>query len=377
MEECKPMGLKVLGPDINESIKGFSPNRKGEIRFGLGGLKGVGENAIENIIEERKKGGAFTNIFDFIKRVNQKSVNKKSLESLAYSGAFDCFNNLHRAQYFHLADGERTNGLEKIIGYGQVQNELKTGTTNTLFGDLAQVMEISIPKIAACDTWGLIEKLEHEKDITGIYLSGHPLDHFRFELKYYGIMNLTDFNEIKDSPTLAQTNAGRVLRIAGLVVDAQHRVTKTGRNFGILSIGDFSGKTEIALWSDDYVKYTNYLDKGKNLLIHGFYKQSWKGDNYEFKVTSINMLETAKESLTKSIDLNMHAASISKELVFFLEKNIKNNPGKSSLKFNILEPIENLKVSLYSKEKGFTMNEEMADFLLGNPDVEVNVGLVS
>jgi DNA polymerase-3 subunit alpha len=379
MEECKRMGIKVLGPDINESLKGFAPNQKGEIRFGMGGLKGVGENAIENIIDERNKHGQYKDVFDFITRVNQKATNKKSLECLAYGGAFDCFPQFHRAQYFHVPDGDRSTGIEKIIGYAQTKDSV-AGSSNTLFGDLSEAMEIPIPKIPVCEPWTLTEKLEHEKDITGIFMSGHPLDHYKFELKYYGIMNLADFNEIKESSTLSQANVGKNIRLAGLVVDAQHRVTKTGRNFGILAIEDYTGKTEIALWSDDYIKFTNYLDKGKNLLINGFYKTGWKKEGeperYEFKITSINLLETAKQTLTKDIIINMHVASLSGDFVSFLSKNVKNNPGKSTLRFNIVEPTENLKVSLLNEGKGFMMNEEMADFLLDNPDVEVSVGLV-
>jgi DNA polymerase III subunit alpha len=234
MEECKRMGIVVLGPDINESIKGFAPNKKGEIRFGLGGLKGVGENAIENLIEERNKHGEFKNIFDFIKRVNQKAVNKKSLESLAFSGAFDCFTELHRAQYFNVPEGDRTSGIEKIIGYGQVQNDLSKGTTNTLFGDLKEVMLVPPPKIPNCEPFTLTEKLAHEKEVTGMFMSGHPLDNYKFELKYYHIMPLADFTEIKDSATLAQANLNKTIKIAGLVIDAQHRTTKTNRAFGIL-----------------------------------------------------------------------------------------------------------------------------------------------
>jgi DNA polymerase-3 subunit alpha len=376
MEECKRMGIKVLGPDINESIKGFAPNKKGEIRFGLGGLKGVGENAIENIIAEREIQGTYKTIFDFIKRVNQRAVNKRSLESLAYSGTFDCFPQFHRAQYFFIPEGDRTNGIEKIIGYGQVQQSLSTGTTNTLFGDLPQVMDVPPPKIPACEQWTLTEKLEHEKDVTGMFMSGHPLDHYKFELKYYGIIPLGDFNEVKESNTLAQANLNKPFRMAGLVIDAQHRVTKTGRNFGILTIEDFSGKTELALWSDDYMRFKEYLDKGKNVLVNGFFKSGWKPDTFEFKVSSITLLETVKQNLTKSIELNMHPVSVSKEMIDFIESNTKRNPGKSSLRFNIIEPAENLKVSLYTYEKGFAMNEDMAEFLLNNPEVEVSVGLV-
>ncbi|HUQ96172.1 MAG TPA: DNA polymerase III subunit alpha, partial [Chitinophagaceae bacterium] len=195
MEECKRMGIKVLGPDINESHKGFAVNAAGEIRFGLGGLKGVGENAVENIIAERK-GGHFADPYDFIKRVNQRSVGKKTLESLIKAGAFDTFPGLHRAQYFCVAQGESVNGLEKIIRYGNTVQAQSTSTTNTLFGDLATVLEIKPPLIANCPQWTLTEQLDHEKEIAGIYLSGHPLDHFRFEIKHYGIGTIVDFNEI-------------------------------------------------------------------------------------------------------------------------------------------------------------------------------------
>jgi DNA polymerase-3 subunit alpha len=377
MEECKRMGLKVLGPDINESLKGFAVNKKGEIRFGLGGLKGVGENAIESIITEREKNGLFNNIFDFMKRViNQRAVNKKSLESLVYSGAFDCFPQFHRAQYFHVGDGDKISGLEKIIGYGQVQQTLTSGNTNTLFGDLPVAMEIQPPKIAACEPWTLTELLEHEKDVTGMFMSGHPLDHFKFELKHYGIMQLSDFNEYKDSATLAAANSNKSYRIAGLVIDVQHRVTKTGKNFGSFVIEDFSGKTDFIVWSEDYVKFQNYLEKGQNVLINGFFRQRYgREGEFEFKIVSMSLLETVKQTLTKNIELTLHPISISKDFVNFVEKNIKKHPGKSALRFTVYEPVENLKISLYNYEKGFMMNDEMAEFLLNNPDVEVTVGL--
>ena len=377
MEECKRMGIKVLGPDINESQKGFAVNAKSEIRFGLGGLKGVGENAVENIIQERKVKSTYTDIFDFIKKVNQRAVNKKSLESLAYSGAFDCFPQLHRAQYFYLPDGDRTTGIEKIINFGQAQTQL-SATTNTLFGDLSTAMEVPMPKIPNCEPWTLTEKLEHEKEVTGMFLSGHPLDHFKFELKYYGIMPLIDFNEFKESVTLAASNQNKSFRIAGLVIDVQHRVTKTGKNFGSFVIEDFSSKSDYILWSEDYVRFQNYLEKGQNILINGYFRARYnRSDEFEFKITSMSLLETVKQTLTKNIEINLTPTAVTPDFVGFFEKNMKKHPGKSGLKFNIIEPVENLKVTLVAYEKGFEMNEEMADFLLNNPDVEVKVGLIS
>jgi DNA polymerase-3 subunit alpha len=376
MEECKRMGIKVLGPDINESLNGFAVNQKGEIRFGLGGLKGVGEAAIETIIKEREKGGSFASIFDFIKRVISRSVNRRSLESLAYSGAFDCFTDFHRAQYFKIPDGERVSGLEKIINYGQALQSLSAGSTNTLFGDLSSAMQVPVPKLTKTEPWTLTELLEHEKEVTGMFMSGHPLDHFKFELRYYGITNIADFNEIKETLQL-QPNPGRAIKVAGLIIDVQHRVTKTGKNFGSFAIEDFSGKTEFVLWSEDYIKFQNYLEKGQNVLLNGFFRPRYNRPNeFDFKVSSMNLLETVKQNLTRSLDINVHAASLTPQFVEFIETNVKKYPGKSSLRFNVLEPKENLLVSLYSFDKGFQMNEEMAGFLLDNPDVEVQVGLV-
>jgi DNA polymerase-3 subunit alpha len=376
MEECKRMGIKVLGPDINESLKGFAVNSKGEIRFGLGGLKGVGEMAIEAIISERQKNGLYKDIFDFVKRVLQKSVNKKSLESLAYSGAFDCFPAFHRAQYFHMADGERVIGLEKIIAYGQQQQSMATGNTNTLFGDLPGAMTVPVPKIPNCEPWTLTELLNYEKEVTGMFMSGHPLDHFKFELKHYEITSIADYNEIKDTIAL-QSNPGRMLRVAGLVTDVQHRVTKTGKNFGSFTIEDFSGKTEYVLWSEDYVKFQNYLEKGQNILLNGFFRNRYNQPNvFEFKINSMSLLETVKQVLTRSVEISMHPGAVNEQMVQFLEKNLRSYPGKSTLRFNVVEPKENLRISMYTIERGFQMNEEMADFLMNNPDIDVKVGLV-
>ncbi|NCI46261.1 DNA polymerase III subunit alpha [Sediminibacterium soli] len=377
MEECKRMGIKVLGPDINESLKGFAVNQKGEIRFGLGGLKGVGDAAVDNIIIERNKNGGYKDVFDFIKRISQKSVNKKSLESLAYSGAFDCFTAYHRAQYFHVADGERASGLEKIIGYGQAQLSLAAGSSNTLFGDLPAAMQVPTPKIPVCEPWTLTELLEHEKEVTGMFMSGHPLDHFKFELKYYGITAINDFNEFRDS-IQTQNNPGRSFRVAGLITDVQHRVTKTGKNFGSFSIEDFSGKTEFVLWSEDYIKFQNYLERGQNIVINGYFRPRYNRPNeFDFKVSSMTLLETVKQNLTRSLDINVHPAAVTPDFVSFVDKNVRSFPGKSTLRFHIYEPKENLKVSLSSFEKGFQMNEEMAEFLLNNPDLEIHVSVVS
>lgn len=371
MEECKRMGLVVSGPDVNESKKGFAVNKKGEIRFGMSGLKGVGDAAIECLITEREKNGPYRNIFDLIKRVQQRSVNKKSLESLAYSGAFDCFREMHRAQYFFTPEGDNSSGLEKIIKFGNVYQTSITQTTNSLFGDLT-MPEISTPKIPACEPWTLTELLDHEKDVTGMFMSGHPLDHFSFEIKHYNITTLVEYNEIKDAVHL-QANPGKQFRIAGLVVDAQHRVTKTGKQFGSFTLEDYSGKSEFILWSEDYVKFLNYLEKGKNLFLCGFFRQRYNKSEYEFKVEKITLLETIKQNLTKQLILDVEARHLKETQISFIEENVKKYPGRSSLKFNITEPKQKLRVSMYTLENGFLMNDEMASFLSSNPEMEVQV----
>jgi DNA polymerase-3 subunit alpha len=371
MEECKRMGLKVLGPDINESQKGFAVNKKGEIRFGMMGLKGVGENAIEYILEERKKNGPYTSIFDMIKRVNLRAANKKSLESLAYSGAFDCFTEYHRAQYFGCHKDTNTTGLDVIVQFGQRYQAQAQSSSNSLFGDMVQ-MDVPIPQLPKVEPWPLTELLDHEKDVTGMFMSGHPLDNYKFEMKHYGFTPIAEFCVLKEAPQLSPKK-NKPFKIAGLVIDSQHRVTKTGRNFGVLCIEDFSGKVEIMLWSDDYVKFQNYLEKGKSVLVQGEFKTRFNQDQYEFKVTSINLLEITKANFTKQLILDIPTKIINSDFIDFFDKNVKTFPGKTSIKFNIIEAKDNLKLSLYTLEKGVTMNDEIVHWLDENKDVDVSV----
>jgi DNA polymerase-3 subunit alpha len=215
--------------------------------------------------------------------------------------------------------------------------------------------------------------LDHEKEVTGIFLSGHPLDHFKFEMVHYGITQLQDFNEFRDA-VLLQVNINRIFRLAGLVTDAQHRVTKTGRSFGIFTLEDFSGKSEISLWGEDYVKFSKYLEKGKNLFISGQFKTRWgKEDQYEFKVSAILLLETIKTVLTRQLVITMDARQVTEPLIHFLEKNLRSHKGKSALKINVKDPATRSKVCLMTMENGFEMNEEMLGFLQENPELEVQV----
>lgn len=372
MEECKRMGLNVLGPDINESLESFAVNSKGEIRIGLGGLKGVGEAAVASIIEERKKNGSYTSIFDLIKRINQRTVNKKSLECLAMSGAFDCFTNLHRAQYFFQPEGDSSNGLEKIIRYGNIWQGQSTNNQNTLFGDLSLVQDIPLPKIPDCPPWSLTEILDKEKEITGMFLSGHPLDHYKFELRHYGIMNLTEFNDFKGGIDLMK-NPTQTLRIAGLVTSSQHKISRAGKKYGSLSIEDFSDKTEITLFGDQYVRFSNYFNPGTCIHIRGSFEKWESRNEWNFRVADICLLETVKRTSTRQVQLTMQAGTINPEQVDFLQKNLKKHPGRSRLKLVLVDQVEKLMVQMRTLEKGFEMNDEMAEFLENNPLIDVQV----
>jgi DNA polymerase-3 subunit alpha len=375
MEECKRMGIKVLGPDINESHKGFAVNEAGEIRFGLGGLKGVGDNAIENIIAERRKDGAYKDPFDFIKRVNQRAVNKRTLESLVYAGAFDRFPQLHRAQYLFVPEGETQSGLEKISRYGSIVQAQSISSTNTLFGDLPAVLDIKPPQIANCPPWSLTEQLDKEKEVTGIYLSGHPLDHYKFEIRHYGIGTVQDFNEVKESQILA--GAGKTYKLLCLVSVANHRISRQGNKFGSFVLEDYSGKTEIVLFGDDYVRYNAYLQQGQAVFIVGTFRQRFNKSEYEFRISSLSLAENVKRQLTRQLQLEVDVRNIQKGIIDFLDENIRKYPGKSSLRIVVSEPKNNLKANLITLDNGFEMNEDLIHFLEDKPEIEVQVTGVS
>jgi DNA polymerase-3 subunit alpha len=375
MEECKRMGLKVLGPDINESLQSFAVNSKGEIRIGLGGLKGVGEAAVESIIEEREKNGIYKSIFDLIKRVNQRTVNKKSLESLAMSGTFDCFPEMHRAQFFYMPEGDASNGLEKIVRFGNIWQNQSTSSQNTLFGDLAMVQEIPPPRIPDCPPWSLTEILDKEKEVTGMFLSGHPLDHYRFELKYYGIMAINDFTEFKGAIEL-QKSPNQTLKIAGLVTSSQHKISRAGKKYGSITLEDFSGKVEITLFGDQYIKFSNYFTAGTCIHVKGSYEKWESRNEWNFRVNEICLLETIKKAFTKQVQLTFQAGTINVDQVSFLQENMKKNPGKSRLKFIFVDQIEKLIVSMKTTERGIEMNDEMADFLENTPLIDVQIDTI-
>ncbi|QJB32339.1 DNA polymerase III subunit alpha [Chitinophaga oryzae] len=380
MEECKRMGIDVLPPDVNESLKGFAVNKQGHIRFGLGGLKGVGEAAVENLLEERKKDGPFKNVFDFIKRVNQRAVNKKSLEALIMSGAFDCFPEFHRAQYFHKPENEPMNGLDRIVKFGQ---QVSAGSSNigSLFGD-AEMPDVEPPKIPNCDPWPLIMKLNNERDITGIYISGHPLDDYRFELKHYHMNTVQELVEYQSEISTPGSNGGRSrernFRLAVYVTNAQERISRNNRQFGIMTIEDYSGKFEFALWSEDFIRFAPYLKPGLCLFINGGFKSKRFNDNeYEFKVNSIQLLQEVKKTHTKQVFLATSPKHLNRETVDFLVENVNRFPGSSTLHMQLVDIDNNMQVKLHTFNKNIEMNDELAHFLRKQPDLDVYIEIIN
>lgn len=379
MEECKRMGLDVLPPDVNESFKGFAPNKRGQVRFGLGGLKGVGEGAIENIIEEREKGGPFKDIFDMIKRVNQRAVNKKSLEALAMSGALDCFPAFHRAQYFFKPDGDNTNGLEKIIKFGQ---QIQAGTQNSgsLFGD-ELMPEIAPPKIPNCEQWPLTIKLNNEREITGIYISGHPLDDYRFELKYYNMNTIAEVLEYQNLiATPSDNNRGREksFRMAVYVSGAVERISRNNKQFGIMTLEDYTGKFEFALWSEDFLRFTNYFKTGLCLYVNGAFKPKRFNENeYEFKVVSMQLLQEVKRTHTRKVGLLTQPQHVTPQIIDFLVDNAEKHPGKCEVHFQLIDHQEDLTVKLHTFNRHIEMNDELAHFLDIQPDIDIYIDTIN
>lgn len=373
MEECKDMGIKVLGPDINESQNGFAVNKKGEIRFGFSGMKGVGEAAIENIIQEREKNGAFESIFDLIKRVNQRTVNKKSLESLAYAGAFDCFSNIHRAQYFFSVPGENMTTLEKVIKFGNQYQQSLQSNTNTLFGDL-QMQEVMPPPIPDCEVWPLVKLLDFEKEVTGMFMSGHPLDNFRFQIQHYGLTTVADFNRFKDEINTVH-NPGRNFRIAGLITSAQHRISKNGNPYGVFFLEDYTTKMELTLWRDDYVKFKTYFEPGLVLCITGNFVQRFAKSPFEFKLSTVTLLESILRTGTKKVNIELNAHEVTEDFINFMADNLKKFPGETPLNLGLIDTESKIFCRLHPHPSGFEMNDEMAKYLQENHHLQVRVEL--
>ncbi len=355
MEECKRMGLKVLGPDVNESIYNFSVNKNSEIRFGLGAVKGVGEGAVEAIIEERKTAGSFKNLLDLVSRVNLKNVNKRCLESLVMAGAFDFDRQAHRAMWFEKDPKENNlTNLEKAVRYGTGSQDARNSSQVSLFGE-ASAVEMPAPKFYPSEPWSELEKLRNEKDVVGFYVSGHPLDEFRFEIEAFCNVPV---NELGDLTKMR----GKDIAFAGIVTSANHRTTKSGKPFGVMFIEDYTGSHELALFSDDYLKFKQYLTPEYYLFIKAKVQSRYNDpNNLEIKISSIKLLPDVGNEFAKSLTLSLSLDEINSETVNTLDILLKEYPGKLPVKFSVRDK-EN-KVELASKKVRVNFSKKLFEEL--------------
>ena len=365
MEECRRMGIPVLGPDVNESQLQFSVNKQGQIRFGLGAVKGVGEAAVEAIVTERQANGPFKDIYDLMRRVNLRAANRKALESLAYAGAFDGLN-MPRAHFFHSAGEGKPTYIETLVRYGQQHQDGEDSTQVSMF-DMASDTGAAIPEppLPQIEGWSALEQLHYEKDVIGFYLSGHPLDDHRLEIKH--LCNTT-LPELKELDKLA----GREAAFAGIVTKAEHRIAKSGKPFGSFSLEDHAGTHDFMLFSEDYMKFKLYLQTGALLYVKGRASaRTWGRDEgqMEFKIINIDLLSDVREKYFTKLNLKLEAERVNDLLARELGALLKRSPGKCRVNFQIVSHQENLAIEAPSKGLSVAVSEELIRALEGLGDV--------
>ncbi|MDR1525753.1 MAG: DNA polymerase III subunit alpha, partial [Tannerella sp.] len=334
MDECKAMGLQVLGPDVNESHRKFGVNKKGDIRFGLAAVKGVGEGAVQNIIDEREKNGPYRDLYDFIERVNLSACNKKVIESLALSGSFD---NLGVRREPFVTPNEKGETFTEIISrYGTKYQIDKQMSMNSLFGADAAI-DIAKPEVTKCETWSDLERLNKEKELIGIYLSAHPLDAYRVILTYVCNTGMADINNREDLKN-------KELVLGGIVTAFREGKTKLDRPYGIITIEDFTGSGEIPLFGNDYINYSKYGKLGMYLFIRATVEpRSVYVNTLDLKIKAITLLQDEKDKLIKRLNISLSISELNDTVIEELTPLIQDNKGNSSLFFNITD--ENRHVS--------------------------------
>ena len=338
LRECKRMGVDVLGPDVNESIGNFTVNPKGQIRFGLTALKGVGEGPVEALLAEREKGGSFKSIFDMTRRLDLRSFNKKSMESLVLGGGLDCFEGITRANYFTPSE-KYDSLLEHALRYGNAYQSQLSQSQNSLFGATEDAM-IPEPKLPEAQPWSLIQKLTKEKEVTGIYISGHPLDDYELEVKNFTNTTMDNLDKYKDQK----------VKVAGIVVSAQHRISKKGTGWGIFTLQDFNGSIEVPLFSEDYQKWKHLFVESEVLFLEGLYQKRWNSEEYQLKIKEVRQLESIGKELTESITLKIAIENITDAFIRELDKLCKKYNGQHNLKIVFLDRTNKESLSCIAKE---------------------------
>ena len=365
MDECKAMGIKVLGPDVNESNLKFTVNSEGNIRFGLGAVKGVGEGAVACIIEERQKEGLYADIFDFVQRVNLNTCNKKNLESLALAGAFDNFNGIKREQFFAV-NSKNEPFLETLVRYGNRYQADRAIATYSLFGG-ENLVDIATPEIPTAERWSDLERLNKERELVGIYLSAHPLDEYAIVLEH--VCN-THMAELEDKASLA----GREITMGGMVTSVRRGISKNGNPYGIAKIEDYSGSAEIPFFGNDWVNFQGYLFEGTFLYIKARCQaKQWQQDKLELKITSIELLPDVKEKLIEKITILIPLSVLDTALIAELSELTKDHPGNTELYFRVSDAETKMTVDLVSRPVKLSVGRELISYLREKPELEFRI----
>lgn len=342
MDECQRQNIPVLGPNVNESAFNFVVNQKGEIRFGLGALKGVGEGAVENIVEERKQNGPYQNLFDFMKRINLRGVNKKVLESLALGGAFDCFEDVHRAQFFYQEEESGPTFLDKLIRFTNQLISQENSSQMNLFGE-AQETEMPQLQMPDCPRWDQLELLKQEKEVTGMYISGHPLDNFKIQINSYcshSIADLKTLERLKD----------RDISFAGVITTVAHRVTKTGKPFGNFIIEDYNDSIQLFLFSEDYLKVKHFLEKDRFVYVKARVAPRFhSSEELEVKVKSMSLLDEISEKRASDLMIEFQVSDLNEKTVNHILNLTKTHQGSCRLKLKIRDDVEKTTVEMLAR----------------------------
>ena len=356
MEECRRIDVPVLGPSVNESLLRFSVNNEGAVRFGMGGMKGVGENAVREIISKREEGGQFKDLFDLLERIDLRQANRKTIECLILGGAMDDFPNTHRAMYFSEEEGGRS-FVEKAIKYVQNKKNDAESAQASLFGE-GSGEELPPPKMPEVTEWPTIVALKKEKEINGMYLSSHPLDDYRTEIQYFCTAELNRLNN-------PESIMGRDVFVAGIVTDAQHRISKMGKGWGIFRLEDFRGDYEFKMFGEDYLKFRHFFENEQLLFIKArgrkFNQRQGEGfiERLSVDVADVKLLQDVLEEQSKSLEIKLDLAALDTGLVDKVHDLLEMHPGKKRVKLHIVDIEEQLDIKLPVKDRKVNISKDL------------------
>ena len=365
MDECKATGISVLGPDVNESNLKFSVNRHGDIRFGLGAIKGVGEAAVQSILTERKKNGLFKDIFDFVQRVNLSACNRKNIENLALAGGFDSFPGIKREDFF-AKNAKDESFSDVLVKYGNKYQADMNAAANSLFGG-EHAVEIATPEIISAPEWGNLERLNKERDLVGIYLSAHPLDEYIPILEKMCNAKMTDLVDL----TPLQNHD---LILGGIVTAVKEGMTKKGSPYGRVKMEDFSGAAEFVFFGDDWVGKKNYFAEGMFLYLIGKCQpRKWQPDEWEVKINGVKLLSDVKDDDIQKITVSVPLSFITNEFVLEFSELIRNNPGKVDLSFVICDDDGQNRVSMQSRTMKVSLKKDIVIYIKNRPQLDYKI----